>query len=99
MIVKKNNQYAVECQTKLDTDCIQNGEYCDSEAEAQEWVESECWIFSGDGWICNKCHDQFMSKLKKHRKVKGNWLDGVDNDLEGFDRLDSDLETGLDSVR
>ena len=99
MFLNKNNQYAVECQPKLDTDCIQNGEYCDSEEEAQEWVESECWIFSGDGWLCNKCHDQFMINLKKHRKVKGNGLDGVDNDLEGFDGLDSDLEAGIDAVR
>ena len=99
MFLNKNNQYRIECHTKLATDCIQNGEYCDSEEEAQEWVESECWIFSGDGWICNKCHDQFMSNLKKLRKVKGNGLNGVDNDLDGFDGLDNDLETGVDTVR
>ena len=40
-----------------------------------------------------------MGNLKKHRKVKGNSLNGVDNDLEGFNGLDNDLETGIDSVR
>ena len=40
-----------------------------------------------------------MGNLKKHRKVKGHGLVGVDNDLEGFDGLDSDLETGIDTVR
>ena len=40
-----------------------------------------------------------MSNLKKHWKVKGNELNGLDNDLEGFDGLDSDLETGIETVR
>ena len=87
------------CQTKISSDCLQNGEYCDGEEEAQDWVEQECWIDSGEGWICNKCHDQLMSNLKKYRKDQGNGLNGVDNDLEGFDGLDNDLETGIDSVR
>ena len=71
MIVKKNNQYAVECQTKLATDCIQNGEYCDSEEEAQEWVEDECWINSGEGWICIRCNEQIIQNLGKMRTDRG----------------------------
>ena len=99
MFLNKNNQYCIDCHTKLATDCIQNGEYCDSKEEAQEWVESECWIFSGEGWICNKCHDQLMSNLKKHRKVQGNGLVGLDHEIEGLDGLDNDLESGVDTVR
>ena len=40
-----------------------------------------------------------MGNLKKHRKVQEDSRNGVDNDLEGFDGLDNDLETGIDSVR
>ena len=71
MIFKKNNQYAVECQIKLATDCIQNGEYCDSEEEAQEWVEDECWINSGEGWICIQCNEQIIKNLGKMRTDRG----------------------------
>ena len=66
------------------TDCLQVGEYFDSEEEAQEWVEGECWIFSGEGWICNKCHAQLMSNLEKNRKDQGNGLDGLDSNLRGL---------------
>ena len=38
MIVQKNNQYSVECHAKVSENCIKNGEYCDSEEEAIEWV-------------------------------------------------------------
>lgn len=99
MLVKRNNQYSVACQTKIATDCVQTGEYFDSEEEAQDWVEQECWIDSGEGWICNKCHDQIMSNLKMHRKERRLGLSGMDNDLEGFDGLDNDLESGVDTVR
>ena len=49
MIKNKNNQYAVECLSKIAGDCLQNGECCDSEEEAENWVEKEdlesitCW--------------------------------------------------------
>ena len=99
MFLKKNNQYSVGCQTKISTDCAQTSEYCDSEEEAKEWVEEQCWIDSGEGWIYNKCHDQIMGNLKTHRKEQGLGLSGMDNDLEGYDGLDSDLETGIDTVR
>lgn len=99
LLVRKNNQYSVECQTKIATDCVQAGEYFESEEEALEWVEGECWINSGEGWICNKCHDQIMGNLKKHRKELGHGLAGLDSGLEGFDGLDNDLESGIDTVR
>lgn len=71
MIVKKNNKYAVECQTKISADCLQNGEYCDSEDEAKEWVEGECWIDSGEGWICVKCNEEIIQNLGKIRTDRG----------------------------
>ena len=71
MIIKKNDQYAVECQVKMAPDCLQEGEYCDSEEEAQEWVENECWIFSGEGWICLKCNEEIMRNLGKTRRMRG----------------------------
>jgi hypothetical protein len=99
MYSKIKNQYAVECHSKIATDCCQKGEYSDSEEEAKDWVENECWIFSGEGWICLKCHDTFMGSLTSHRKKQGNGLDGVDGDIEAHDGLDNDLETGIDIVR
>ena len=99
LIIKKNNQYSVECQTKIAADCIQTGEFSDSKEEAQDWVEEECWVDSGEGWICNKCHNQIMANLKMHRKGQGLGLSGMDNELEGYDGLDNDLESGIDTVR
>ena len=71
MIVEKNNQYAVGCQTKIATDCLQTGEYCDSEEEALDWVEQECWIDSGEGWICTRCNEQIIQNLGKIRTKRG----------------------------
>jgi len=92
-------QYAVECEYKVASDCLRKGESFDNEEEAEHWVENECWIFSGEGWICLKCHDQFMGSLTSHRRKEGKGLDGVDSDIEADDGLDNDLETGIDIVR
>ena len=40
-----------------------------------------------------------MANLKMHRKGQGLGLSGMDNELEGYDGLDNDLETGVDTVR
>ena len=93
------NQFAVHCHSEIASDCLQNGKYFDSEEEAQDWVEKECWIFSGEGWICLKCHDAFMGSLTSHRHKQGNGLDGVDSGVEADDGLDNELETGIDIVR
>ena len=93
------NQFAVECHSKIASDCLQNGKYFDSEEDAQDCVENECWIFSGEGWICLKCHDAFMGSLTSHRHKQGNGLDGVDSGIEADDGLDNELETGIDIVR
>ena len=71
MIVKKNNQYAVECQIKISVDCVQVSEYFDNEEDAQDWVEDECWINSGEGWICIRCNEQIIQNLGKMRTDRG----------------------------
>ncbi len=71
MYLYKDDRYSVECQTKIAENCCKQGAFCDSEEEAWEWVEEECWIFSGEGWICIRCHEHFMSQLYKARVVKG----------------------------
>ena len=68
---QRNDQYSVKCHTKIAPDCLLWGEYCDSKVEAQEWVEKECWIFSGEGWICIQCNAHFMRNLAKNRLIKG----------------------------
>ena len=40
-----------------------------------------------------------MGSLKGHRRSQGNGLNGVNSDLEAFDGLDNELETGIDIVR
>jgi hypothetical protein len=71
LFLNKNNQYAVECYTQVSNDCLKNGEYCDSEEDAEYWVEEECWIFSGEGWFCNNCNRHFMQNLTRVRRDKG----------------------------
>ena len=55
----------MECQIKISADCPQTGKYCDTEEEAEEWVEDEFWIFSGEGYICLKCNEQILRNLSK----------------------------------
>ena len=84
LFAERNNQFSVICHTRAAEDCSENGEWCDSEEEAQEWVELECWIFSGEGWFCLQCNSHFMANLAKTRRDKGmNSMlpDGWDEDL------------------
>jgi len=99
VIQQKDDKYAVECHAKVSDTCTQNGEYCDSEEDAILWVDYECWIFSGEGWICTSCHETFMENMVKMRKIRGS--DGTTGPKrsEGQDGLDYDLEVGIDSVR
>ena len=92
-------QYFIRCHSKIASDCLQKGKSFESDEEALDWVENDCWIFSGEGWICLKCHDAFMGSLTSHRHKQGNGLDGVDSDIEADDGLDNELETGIDIVR
>lgn len=95
MILQKDNQYAVECQTKVSKHCVQQGEYCDSEEDALLWVEYECWIDSGEGWICTTCHETIMNNMVKMRIEKESA--GPKKPDRG-DGLDNDLEKGIETV-
>lgn len=88
MFVKKANEYSVVCHTRVAPDCLENGGWCDSEEEAQEWVEDECWIFSGEGWICIACNSHFMRNLAQNRR-----------DTYYDEGPDDDLYEGIDTVR
>lgn len=70
-ILQKNNQYSVECQIKRSEDCLKASEYHDSHEEAQEQVEEDCWIFSGEGWICFHCVEGIWKKVVNYRKDRG----------------------------
>lgn len=96
MILQKDDQYAVECQTKASQHCIQQGEYCESEEDAVLWVEYECWIDSGEGWICPDCHETFMANMVKMRVIKESSGPKQSDEDEG---LENDLEVGIDTVR
>ncbi len=85
MFIEKDNQYSVICHAQVAEDCVENGEWFESKEDAQDWVESECWIFSGEGWFCLECNMQFMQNLSKTRRDKGlNSMvpDGWDDNLE-----------------
>lgn len=68
MFVQQNNQYSVKCYTKLAIDCLKNGEYFDSEEEAQEWVEDGCWIYSG--LVLPEMQHPFHAKSHKYPQGK-----------------------------
>jgi hypothetical protein len=91
LIVKKADEYSVVCHTRVAPDCQENGGWCDSEEEAQEWVEHECWIFSGEGWICIACNAHFMRNLAQNRRET--YGDRPD------ETPDDDLYEGIDTVR
>jgi len=93
LIIEKNNKFSLVCDARVAEECSENSKWCDSEEEAQEWVEDECWIFSGEGWFCNECNSHFMrNHLSQTRRDKG-----MDSLLP--DGWDDDLETGINTVR
>ncbi len=76
-IVIKNNQYSVECQIKRANDCQEISAFCESHEEALERVEEECWIFSGEGWICFSCVEAIWKKVVDKRQEKEDrWKEG-----------------------
>ena len=92
LFIEKDSQFSLVCDARVAEDCSENGEWCDSVKEAQEWVEEECWIFSGEGWFCNECNSHFMQNLSQTRRDKG-----LDSLLP--DGWDDDLEVGINTVR
>ncbi|MFQ5443801.1 MAG: hypothetical protein ACE5EK_04195 [Nitrospinales bacterium] len=71
MFNRKDNQIAVKCQVTMAKNCVLIGEYVDSEEEALEWVEEDCWISSGEGWICPRCHEQILKNIGNIGKPPG----------------------------
>ena len=92
MFLEKDDQYSVICHTSIAENCLKNGEWHESKEEAQDWVEDECWIFSGEGWICLNCNTHFMRNLSKTRR---------DKELNSMlpDGWGDDLEVGINTVR
>ncbi len=92
MFLEKDDQYSVICHTRIAENCLKNGEWHEGKEEAQDWVEDECWIFSGEGWICLNCNTHFMRNLSKTRR---------DKELNSMlpDGWGDDLEVGINTVR
>ncbi len=93
MFVKQNNQYSVECLSKGAPECPQQGEFQDSEEDAQEWVEDECWIPTGEGYICPDCNIHHMRNLVKIRRDMEQ--EKIQDDDEDDDPT-VELEVGID---
>ena len=55
--------------------------------EGEEWVEDECWIPTGEGYICPDCNSYHMRNLVTHRRDLAQ-DEGPDEDV--------DLEVGID---
>lgn len=71
-IENEEGKFAVPCQVKIAEDCVPLGEFCESKKDAREWVEEECWIFSGEGYFCAECNDQIMRNIAKLSTKKMN---------------------------
>ena len=92
MFVERNKEFSVVCNARVADNCSENGGWCESEEEALEWVEDECWIFSGEGWFCIECNSHYMRNLSQTRRDKG-----LNSLLP--DGWDDNLETGINTVR
>ena len=53
----EDGEFAIPCQIKIAEDCVQQGEFCEDKEDAREWVEDECWIYSGEGYFCVQCNE------------------------------------------
>ncbi len=96
MFLKKENLISVKCHIGDSPECPKQGDFCDTEEEAQEWVEEECWIPTGDGWICPDCNIHFMRNLVKVRRDKKQKQIKDKKDDTGDDTK-LDLEVGIDA--
>jgi len=94
LIVERNNQFSVVCHSRVAPDCSENGGWRDTEEEANEWVEDECWISIGDGWMCINCNAHHMRHLKVHRRG----VHEKDDKSKANDGLDHELTIGIDPL-
>ncbi|UCD11612.1 MAG: hypothetical protein JSU88_00525 [Nitrospinaceae bacterium] len=66
-VKNEKGEVAVACQIKLASNCAGKGAFCEDEEDARDWVEEECWVFSGVGYICLQCNEQIMRNLREIR--------------------------------
>ncbi|MZG30895.1 MAG: hypothetical protein F3741_08830 [Nitrospinae bacterium] len=64
--------FAVPCQLKIAEGCEEAGEFCESKEDARLWVEEECWIFSGEWYLCAACNEQIMRNISNLQTKKMN---------------------------
>ena len=67
-----DGEYSVPCQLKIAEDCAEVGEFCESKEDARYWVDEECWIFSGEWYLCVECNQQIMRNISKLETKKTN---------------------------
>ncbi|QPJ61364.1 MAG: hypothetical protein G3M70_05460 [Candidatus Nitronauta litoralis] len=96
MFLKKDDLVSVQCHNGDSPECPKHGEFFDNEQEAEEYVEEECWIPTGDGWICPDCNIHFMRELVKVRRDKKQTEIKKKEDDSGDDNL-LELEAGIDA--
>ena len=68
----EDGNFAVPCQIKIAENCEQVGDYFESKQDARDWAEDECWIFSGEGYLCVSCHEQIMRNIANLQTKKTN---------------------------
>ena len=71
-IENEEGEFAIPCQIKIAEDCAQVGEFCESREDACHWAEEECWIFSGEGYLCVECNQQIMRNISNLQTKKMN---------------------------
>ena len=71
-IENEEGEFAIPCQIKIAEDCAQVGEFCESREDACHWAEEECWIFSGEGYLCVYCNQQIMRNIANLQTKKMN---------------------------
>lgn len=71
-IKNEKGEFAIPCQVNIAEDCTPLSEYCESKKEARDWVEEECWIFTGEGYFCAECNEQIMRNIARMQTKKMN---------------------------
>jgi len=59
----EDGKFAIPCQIKIAEDCVEQGEFCDNKEDARDFVEADCWIFSGEGYFCCQCNEQVLRNI------------------------------------
>ena len=76
-IENEKGEFAVPCQIKISENCVPLGKFFEDKAQAKEWAEDECWIFTGEGCFCESCHEQIMRNIANLQTKKMNWPENI----------------------